>query len=214
MTEPKSSQSLEQVVLWNVAIVAGIGIGFLGIERYPAPNVTGRIAVFSLAFFNLLLVGLKNRSEGQHQMRSVWTVLAQRPLISTLVTLQLWSAGQGIGAVISLVSAYHSPQVLSQQLQGRLILVSFVMSVVAALWLAGAFGLWQQRKWAWWLALILNSLSASACVILQVAAILVLKHNEFLLDLVATAMVVLLVLRRTRPLFGVEDIGKMDVHRA
>ncbi|HEV7217627.1 MAG TPA: hypothetical protein VGN39_02050, partial [Terriglobales bacterium] len=73
---------------------------------------------------------------------------------------------------------------------------SLLMGSVALLWFLGVIGLWMRRSWAWWLALILNSLVAAVTGLLQLA-----KPRELLLDLWATLAVVLLLLRPVRQLF-------------
>ena len=78
----------------------------------------------------------------------------------------------------------------------RLNMFSMVMGSVALLWFLGAIGLWIERSWAWWLALVLNSLAAAVSGIIQL-----LKPREFFVDPWATLAVVLLLLRPVRLIF-------------
>jgi uncharacterized membrane protein (DUF2068 family) len=128
--------------------------------------------------------------------------------------MQLWSSGKALGSAITLASTYRSEAIVSHHLQGRLVLVSILMSVIGVVWLIGAFGLWQQKKWGWWLAVILNGLSACTGIFVQVAALRVLKRNEFLLDPVAITTVIVLLLPRTRLIFRLKAALHLDAQNA
>jgi hypothetical protein len=87
----------------------------------------------------------------------------------------------------------------------RLTGASVLMTGVTALWLIGGIGVWRNRPWAWWLALVLNGLSATASGALQVV-----RLDKFLLDLPAAAAVVVLLLRPVRMDFRVGKTARMD----
>jgi len=74
-----------------------------------------------------------------------------------------------------------------------MVICSGVMTAVAGVWLAGAIGLWCNRRWAWWLALVLNGLAASITGVLQL-----LDLHSYLLDVGAIAASILLLLPSVR----------------
>ena len=71
----------------------------------------------------------------------------------------------------------------------RLMWATGIMAVISAIWMLGAIGLWLRRSWAWWLALAMNGLAAAVTLALQIA-----RRDTFLLDPLAIAAVVLLLL--------------------
>ncbi len=77
---------------------------------------------------------------------------------------------------------------------------ALLMGSVALLWFLGVVGLWMERSWAWWLALVLNSMAAAVSIIIQLV-----KPGEFLFDPWATLAVILLVLRPVRRFFHLRD---------
>jgi uncharacterized membrane protein (DUF2068 family) len=212
MTKSKGNSPTARVIWWNLTIIVGIVLGFMTVPQLPSGNTTARIAIFWLAYFNLVLFVVKPRhmASGRNNdlLQTSWLAITERPIVSLLVVMQLWSAGQAVGSVITLISAYRVA--ISQHLEARLIVVSTVMSIICALWLAGAFGLWQQKKWGWWLAVILNSLSACTGIVVQVAALAALKPREFLVDPIAIATVVVLLMARTRLVFRVKAAPPLD----
>lgn len=164
--------------------------------------MAGCVAVFFFALFNLLLLvaptRLAQRSADTRSnvYREAWDAIAKRPLVSTLVLLQLWAVARCVGTVIGFGRAYASPQIVSQNLQGRMLLACAVFGVVGLLWLAGAVGIWRTQAWAWWLSIVLNGLAAGTTIVIQF-----FKLDQFLIDPVAVTMVVLLMLPNTRRLF-------------
>jgi len=218
MTESNGHPPILRVIYWNLAILAGIVLGFLGVSRLPSGNATARIAIFWLACVNLVLFVVKPRltASGRNNdfVRASWHAIAERPIVSLVVVMQLWSAGQALGSAITLASTYRSEAVVSQHLQSRLVLVSILMSVIGVVWLIGAFALWQQKRWGWWLAVILNGLSACTGIFAQVAALTVLKRNDFLVDPVAITTVIVLLMTRTRLIFGLKAAPRLDAQNA
>lgn len=198
----KDELSLFKVVGLNCAVIVGIVVGFWSSPKSLSAQMAGCVAVFFFAFFNLLFLvaplRLAQRSADTQSniYREAWDAIAERPLISTLVLLQLWAVARCLGTVIGFGRAYASPQVASQNLQGRMLLACAVFVVVGLLWLAGAVGIWRTQAWAWWPALVLNGLAAGITIVIQL-----FKLDQFLIDPVAVTMVVLLMLPNTRRLF-------------
>jgi hypothetical protein len=202
------SKKLVKAIWLNCAAIAGIIIGLSSAGRSLSGQAAGRVAVFFFAGFNLLLLEAQPRlAQRDAEVRGnlykeAWTAIAERPIISLLVLMQLWAVARCPGTVITVGRAYTTPQIASQHLQGRVVMLSTVMVLVGMLWLASAAGIWRRRAWAWWLAIALNTLDAGTTILIQV-----LKPNQFLIDPVAVLAIILLLLPSTRPMFR----GKMTV---
>jgi uncharacterized protein YjeT (DUF2065 family) len=194
-----------RAVLTNAAAAVGIYIGLASSTVQLSVNADAYIAVFTIAMMNLMILVVMPRIHAQktagvtviNPWRVVYEVLAERPFITVLLILQLIGVSQGAATAIVLMQASASnyvhglPNVQSMTL--RLIGASVLMAGIAVLWLLGAVGLWQSRPWAWWLILVLNGLSATVSGALQV-----FRPDKFLVDIPATAAVVLLLLRPVR----------------
>lgn len=186
--------------IWpNYAALIGVIIGLSSAAHSLSGQATGRIAVYCFAGFNFLLLEAQPRlAQRTHEIRSslykeAWIAVAERPIISLLVLMQLWAVGRCVGTVITLGWAYSTPQIASEHLQGRVLMISAAMVFVGLLWLASAAGMWRMRAWAWWLAFALNSVDAAITILLQV-----FKPNQFLIDPVAVLAIILLILPSTR----------------
>jgi len=127
----------------------------------------------------------------------MYEILAERPLITILLILQLLGLSEAAATTVKIIQATGSAYVRtlpnSHSTMLRLIGALVTMTGVTGLWLLGAIGLWRRRNWAWWLVLVLNGLSATVSGALQM-----LTLNQFLLDIPATITVVLLLLRSVR----------------
>jgi hypothetical protein len=163
------------------------------------------IAVFTIAFMNLMLVVVaprisKQRSAGvagPNPFKVLYEILRERPFIATLCILQLLGASRSTAATLEFLqasaSAYVRSQANAEVLIHRLLLASLLVGVVAVLCFSSAIGLWLKRSWGWWLAMILNALAATVSMILQI-----LSPHQFLLDPIATIAVVILLVRPVR----------------
>ena len=204
--------SLYKAVWLNCAAIAGIVIGLWSGHQSLPSEALGRLAVFVLATFNLLFLVAQPRvtrsSEANTVFREAWAALSERPLVTVLVALQLWAVGRFVGAVITLGKAYGSSQAAAQNLQGRVLLGLALLAAVGLLWLVGAAGLWQTRRWAWWLVLVLNALAAGTSVVIQL-----FRRDEFLVDPVALAMICFLLLPATRIQFMTQRVLPPDSSR-
>ena len=125
--------------------------------------------------------------------KEAWAAMAERPIITVLVILQLWAVARCLGTVISFGRAYSTPQIASQNLQGRTVIFCAVMAFVGLLWLTSAAGIWHRKIWAWWLALVLNVVDAGTTSLIQLFA-----PHQFLIDVIALLAIVLLLLHPTR----------------
>lgn len=189
--------------IWlNCAVVAGIIIGFSTSGYSLSAQAMGIVAVSFLALFNLVFLEAQPRlAESASGNRSsvykeAWSAIAERPIITMLVALQLWAVARCLGTVITLAKAYSTPQIASQNLQGRTVMLCAAMSFVGLLWLTSAAGIWRRRAWAWWLALVLNGIDAGTTILIQLVA-----PHQFLVDVIALIAIALLLLPKTRPLF-------------
>jgi hypothetical protein len=186
----------------NCAVCAGIIVGLWSAPQSVSGQVTGTVAVAFFSLFNLLFLVAQPRvakrpaEAGSNVYKEAWCAIAEKPLISVLVLMQLWGVGRCLGSVITLGRAYANPQTVSQNLQGRVLLVCALLAFVGLLWLAGAAGIWKTQTWAWWLALALNGLAAGTTMLIQM-----FKRDEFLIDPVSVLMFVLLILPVTRRQF-------------
>jgi len=193
--------------IWlNCAVIPGIVLGLWNAPHTISAEATGRVAVFFFAFTNLLFLIAQRRQRSLSSQRTLfreaWATVAERPVITALVIMQLWAVARCVGSVIILSRAYSSPQAAAQNLRGRVVLAGVLLVIVGFLWLASAAGLWQTKMWAWWVALVLNVLSAGISILLQM-----FKLDQFLIDPVATLMVVLLLWPATRRLFKTYSVA-------
>jgi uncharacterized membrane protein (DUF2068 family) len=198
----------ERAVFWNAIAVAGLYIGFASSGTKGSVDLEVRIAVFIVAFMNLMFLVVRprmivrkaNGMAAPNPWRVIYEVLAQRPFVTALVFLQLWGAARAAGTTSSFMQTSASAYVRSlpnaHSMTLRLIGVSMLMAIVAVLWLLGAIGLWQSYSWAWWLALVLNGLALTTGVVIQF-----FKLDLSLIDLFAIAAVLLLLLRPVRAEF-------------
>jgi hypothetical protein len=197
-----------RATFWNVCGTAGICLGFASSAGHISAKLEAGIGVFTAALMNLMFLSVRPRilaERGAAKTPNVWRiaygVLTERPLVLTLVVLQLIGVARSTAATIVLVrtstSAYIASLPNAHHVTQRLIGGSISMAGVTSLWILGAVGLWLNRRWAWWLALVLNGLAATVGLIFQV-----LLLDRFQLDIPATIVVVLLLLPAIRKRFG------------
>jgi len=198
----------ERAVFMNVIATVGVYIGFASSGNKLSVFLEMRIAVFTIAFMNLMFLVIRPRINARkgaggtvpNPWSVVYEVLAERPFVTALLVLQLWGAARAAAATVVMMQASASDYVRSlpnaHSMMLRLIGSSVLMASVAVLWLLAAIGLWQIYSWAWWLALALNGLAATIGMVIQF-----FKLDLSLLDLVAIAAVLLLLLRPVRAEF-------------
>jgi uncharacterized membrane protein (DUF2068 family) len=194
-----------RAIATNAIAVVGVAIGleWRGI-RLPI-NDKVYISIFTIVLLNFMLLVVRPRIIAQKTQGEVapnpWRVLygslAERPFVTALFILQLFGASRSAAAIATLMQTAASEYVRrlpdAQDVTLRLIVASAVLAGVAILSFIGAIGLWQSRRWAWWLVLVLNGLSATVSAVVQT-----LKWDQFLLDPLAMAVVVLLLTRPVR----------------
>jgi len=195
----------KRAVLINASAAAGVYIGFASSGVNLPLSVKVYTAVFAIVFINAMLFVVRPRIIAQkaagipapNPWRVVYEVLAERPFITGLLIIQFLGMSRTIATSIEFMQASASDYVRglpnAQSMTLRLMGMSVLMAGVSMLWLLGAIGLWRSRRWAWWLVLALNGLSATVSVVVQV-----LKLDEFLLDLPSMAAVVVLLLPAVR----------------
>jgi uncharacterized membrane protein (DUF2068 family) len=198
----------KRAFLINAVAIVGVFIGFASAGVQLPTILKARIAVFTIALMNFMLlvvrpriISQKNKGEATaHPWSVAYQVLTERPFVVALLILQLLGVSRATAASIVFVetstSAYVRGMANAQSMSLRLMGAAVLMGGVAALWMLGAVGLWRSRPWAWWLVLVLNGLAAAISCVLQV-----LKPDEFLLDPAATTAVVLLLIRSVRTEF-------------
>jgi hypothetical protein len=203
----KVEPSLSRTVWLNCAAITGIVIGLWSAPHTLSDEAVGRIAVFFLAVFFLAVFNLlfliaqprltQRSSDALSGLFSeAWAAIAEKPLVTVLVAAQLWAAARCIGTSIAFGKAYATPEAIAKHLQNALLLGCALLAAVAVLWLTAAAELWRSRAWAWWLALALNGMAAGLTTFVQFS-----KRDEFLIDPVSGATVVLLLLPATRRRF-------------
>jgi len=197
-----------RAVLTNVMTAIGVYIGFASSDVKLSVDLRVRIAVFTFALMNLMLLVVRPRVLAQvsagtgtrNPWRVFYDVICGRPFITLLCVLQLVGVAQATSATMKFIQASASDYVRAlpnaETATLHLIGASALMAAVAALWLLAAVGLWRGDSWAWWLALILNGLAAAVTIALQL-----MKRDEFLLDPLAIAAVALLLYRPVRMQF-------------
>ena len=183
----------QRAVFANATAGVGVFIGFALSGAKTSVRADVYIAVFTLVLMNLMflvvvprILDLKSTTGlRQNPWHVLYQVLAERPFISMLLVLQLMGVSQAATSTIEMVRASISGYVRNlpnaQTMTLRLLGGSALMGVVTAIWLIGAVGLWRSRSWAWWLALVLNGLSATVSAALQVY-LRVLRSDKFFLD--------------------------------
>jgi hypothetical protein len=197
-----------RATLWNVCCAGGIFLGFASSAGHLSAKLEAGIAVSAAALMNVMFLSVRPRilaEKADGKAANVWRiayrVLTERPLILALVILQLIVVARCTAATIVLartsMGAYVASLPNAHHVTQRLIGGSVSIAFVTALWTCGAVGLWRNRRWAWWLALILNGLAATVAAIFQV-----LLLDQFQLDVPATVAVVLLLLPAIRKRFS------------
>jgi hypothetical protein len=192
----------QRAILWNVTAAVGVCIGLAWSRGKASVSAEAYIVVFTVALINLMfLVAVPRihvqRTTGiatQDPWSVIWQVLAERPFVTVLLILQLIGVSRAVATTIELFQASGSDYIRAlpnaHSMTLRLMGASMSLAGVAALWLTGAIGLWRSRTWAWWLVLVLNGISATVTGVLQV-----MRLDKFLIDIPATGVVVLLLLR-------------------
>jgi hypothetical protein len=196
-------------VWFNAAMVLGVLIGF---RLSPPMSVefSVRVAVFCIAFFNLLFFGIVHRiaaatAQGgirRNPYSELFLTVSERPAATVLAFIQLWGGARGLATAVTMSHTASSDYVKSLPNAGsihtRLIVVSIVMVLMGGAWLLGAVGVWRTRKWAWWLTLCLNGLASATTIAIQV-----FRPHELLVDLGSTVAVIVLLLPSTRRAFHI-----------
>jgi hypothetical protein len=211
-------RQLDQWSTWQWAlftnVIAGIGIylGFLSSSVKLSSGTQVYVAVPAIVFLNLVFLVVRPRmrelrAAGQSEPSAIGVihrVLTERPWVTVLCILQLVGATRSAATTVQILQASTGEYVRSlpnsESMALRLNMFSMVMGSVALLWFLSAIGLWIERSWAWWLALVPNSLAAAVSGIIQV-----LKPRELFIDPWATLAVVLLLLRPVRLVFHRRD---------
>jgi lysylphosphatidylglycerol synthetase-like protein (DUF2156 family) len=205
----------------NVLGLAGVAIGFASSDVKLSPELCVPIAVFTLALLNVLILVVRphimaNRAAGRGGSFSeaFVAIVRERPLIVLLLINQLIGASQLLAIATTLIQLLIGGHVHSlpnaSTINVRMIPVSaFAMTVVAAIWLLSAVGLWRGRSWAWWLAMFLNGLAVVVSLGVELLGLLVLKQHRFSFgwrEITASAACIVLLLpvvrndfRRVRP---------------
>jgi Na+/melibiose symporter-like transporter len=218
-------QEMNEWPLWqwalftNVVGAVGICLGFLSGTKVSA-DLRVYVAVFTIVCLNLLFLVVRPRmaaarAEGKspNAVGILYEVLTERPILTIVSLLQLVGAARSTATTVQFLQATTTTYVRNlpnlESVITRLILGSISMGIVALLWWLGAVGLWIGRKWAWWLALLLNALAASTSGIVQL-----LKLNQWLFDPWSTVAVVLLLLPSVRRRLGTApEIGTVAPDR-
>lgn len=196
-----------RIVLTNAVAAAGIFLGLTFSNVKPSASVQVYIAVFIMAFMNLMflvvrprLVALRTSGQRPHPYRTLIEVLKERPLITVLCILQLLAACRATATTILIIQTATSDYVRAMAhpdiMIRKLAFSSILMAGDSVLWYLSSIGLWRTRIWAWWLALVLNLLAAIVSLLVQVAAL-----NQFLFDPLAALTLLLLLVPTVRKYF-------------
>ena len=196
----------KQALLINVAAVIGITIA-IGSTNAKESEYGVRAGVFILAFVNFMffvvrpkLFAAKTMGSSVSWVQLSFEAIRKEPLVSAVSVILLMGASQSAAAAITFASSSSSAYVRnlpnSSTIATRMVAMSFVMTVIASCWFADAVGLWARRRWAWWLALVLNGLAAAVTVTVQL-----LNPRTYLIDVFALTAVTLLLLPQMRGLY-------------
>ncbi|HZU43373.1 MAG TPA: hypothetical protein VE994_11915 [Terriglobales bacterium] len=195
-------------VLVNASAVTGIALSLVSADakglQYGAGAGVFIIAFVNFMFFVVRLNVLAARTGGAAKvpvMPVLLRVIREQPLVLFIAVLLLVGSLRSAVAAVSFAhwsgSAYVHGLPIASVVAPRMVAISVMMTGVALLWFIGAVGLWARRRWAWLRALVLNGLSAGLSAILQV-----LNWRTYLLDIFATAALILLLLPRVRRVYG------------
>ena len=199
-----------RAVYVNAVAIIGVFFGFAWSGADLPPQAAVPIAVYTVAFLNFMLLIVAPRvysvRNATGKAPSPWSIayefIAQRPFIMALVILQIWGGSRAAASSIQFLHSLVSDEIRSVANAHSVILrmkfSSAMLVVVAIVWLMSAIGLWLGRRWAWWLALVLNALAMTVSAVLQLLA-----RDQFLFDPFATIAVALLLLPTVRTEFRI-----------
>jgi hypothetical protein len=192
----------KRALILNALGIVGVALGFASSTASLSHTYMAPIAVFVLAFLNLMFLILRPRmlatkagGKPKYGGLTVFVdVVRERPLIVLLVVLQLIAVSRSVAASVTFLGlgSFRSLVDLSN-LSFWMVVYSGVMMLVAAVWLISAVGIWCRRSWAWWLALILNGLAAGTTAALQL-----LDLHSYVIDVGAIIAFVFLLLPAVR----------------
>lgn len=182
----------KRAVTSNIIGVAGGAIGFASVNVKLSPSLCVPIAVFTLAWINFVMLVLRPqivaaKGVGRPEVfpQILVRVVQKRPLILLLVINQLIGVSQLLTIAVLMAELLISGRIhtlpnASNINLGMVPIAAAVTTVVAAIWLLSAIGLWRSRRWAWWLAFSLNALIVVATIGGGLLVVLVLKQHGFL----------------------------------
>jgi len=198
----------QRVVITNAIAAGGVFTGFAVSDVKPAARIYVYIAVFIIAFVNLMFLAVRPRlvalratgATSLNSFHSLYEILKERPLITALCIFQLIAGCRATATTIQIIQSTTTEYVRSlpnaHSVMSKMELGSLFMAADSALWLLSAIGLWRTRSWAWWVALVLNALAAIVSGLVQLTTM-----NRFLFDPLATLAVVLLLIQPVRKYF-------------
>jgi hypothetical protein len=206
----------QRVLFTNAVTAVGVYLGFASTGFKTSAIPAGFIAVFTMAFVNLMLLVVAPRVHAKKTAgiaapspwRVLYEVLAERPFISALLILQLIRMSYATAATFIFfqgpTSHYFRDTPNLQSMTPFIYATGWFMVGVAVLWLSSAVGLWRGYLWAWWLSLILNGSN----VVPQLWNL-----HKFVLDPISLVAVVLLLLRQVRAEFRRGHVAVGEVAR-
>jgi hypothetical protein len=160
-------------------------------------------SVYLLAFLNFMFLVVRPRVLTARRANingNIYHILLYssrgKGFIVLLVLIQLAGTSQSTGAsakfFVSASSQYVRSLPNASAIGHRMFGMCVAMATVALAWLLSAIGLWLGRRWAWWLALILNGLDVLVTILVTV--LLSFKKQEFAIGWREIAGLVALIL--------------------
>lgn len=199
----------KRALVVNALGIAGVALGFASSGVKLSPTYSVPITVFAFAFLNVIFLILRPRivaarAGGKPKAAALHLLVdmvRERPLVVALVVLQLIAVSRSVTASVTFLSLASFRSLLDpSNLSFWMAVYSGVMMLVAGIWLTSAVGIWCRRSWAWWLALILNSLAAGITAVLQLVDL-----HAYVIDIGAITALILLLLPAVRS--GNDHIG-------
>jgi len=199
---------VKRALLVNILGVAGVWIGVATTMVDVSNTYAVRIGLLAFVLLNFLFLAVRPRIMAARRMgaaeSSTWhlirNLLRERWIIAALIVNQLVVVSH-----LTEIAVLTSQRLVDKYIRGfyrapsedpRFLVISALLMLLAAIWLSSAVGLWRNRSWGWWLAVVLNGLVSALSLVR-----LFLSGGARLIDGPSTAALIVLLLPTMRNRF-------------